>query len=52
MNCNKKSHFDCVTPAQRQETGVVLGGFGYVSVCKEELLAQASGREMCEAKKK
>lgn len=36
MNCNKKSHFDGVTPVHRQEGG----GFGYVSVCKEEVLLQ------------
>lgn len=37
MNCNKKSHFDGVTPVHGQEGG----GFGYVSVCEEEVLSQA-----------
>lgn len=41
MNCNKKSHFDGVTPVNRQEGG----GFGYVSVCKEEVLSQALEKE-------
>lgn len=43
MNCNKKSHFDGVTPVHRQAG--VGGGFGYVSVCKEEVLAQALQKE-------
>lgn len=41
MNCNKKSHFDGMTPVHGQEEG----GFGYVSVCKEEVLSQASEKE-------
>lgn len=49
MNCNKKSHFDGVTPVHRRMGGGVGGrgvgwgreGFGYVSVCKEEVLSQA-----------
>lgn len=41
MNCNKKSHFDGVTPVHGQEGG----GFGYVSVCKEEVLSQALEKE-------
>lgn len=43
MNCNKKSHFDGMTPVHRQGGGVE--GFGYVSVCNEEVLSQASKKE-------
>lgn len=39
MNCNKKSHFDGVTPAahgrgEEGRGGGGGGGFGYVSVCE------------------
>lgn len=44
MNCNKKSHFDGVTPVHRQGGGGA--GFGYVSVCKEEELSQALESKM------
>lgn len=49
MNCNKKSHFDGMTLVHRQEGGrrvvAVVAGFGYVSVCNEEVLSQASKKE-------
>lgn len=44
MNCNKKSHFDGVTPVHRQEGG---GGDLDMSVCKEEVLSQALEEERC-----
>lgn len=43
MNCNKKSHFDGVTPVHRQEGGGDLD----MSVCKEEVLSQALEEERC-----
>lgn len=56
MNCNKKSHFDGVTPVHRlgEDWGEVCvgGGFGYVSVCKEEELSQASEKEKEKRKEK
>lgn len=47
MNCNKKSHFDGVTLVHENEEEKEEEGarFGYVSVCKEEVLSQAWKKE-------
>lgn len=44
MNCNKKSHFDGVTPVRRQEAAEV-GEDLDMSVCEEEALSQALEKE-------
>lgn len=48
MNCNKKSHFDGVTPVHRQEGG---GGFGYVCLQGGGALTGLRGREMQEVRR-
>lgn len=54
MNCNKKSHFDGVTLVHENEEEKEEEGarFGYVSVCKEEVLSQAWKKEWKKAGRK